>query len=500
MVTTIPAVFHRFALAAFLTCLPLAAQDPLTKQAVTRIDEIAKKEATLAAGDTKTAEILVNNLDQAAKRLAAVNDKTEATWKDAQKRYTELRQRIVDKSRAPVPAPANGVDAEKLAQFDKEVGAATANFKMLSLKHLADPYRQQSTKKEIDGLAARLAQFPADDESVKPVAARFADLQQLFAEAMAKLQKDVGEGASVASRLAQLDAKYEAKNLPQAIEPPFTVPQVASWTTELLRWRDVELVADTAFLDEAAKNAAVDQQHVSRLRGWLDEGWRRRIAELEQSARSRIEGDVADGRRFADFVLDTDPNDKDQVTNRILGKGRFDENMARLRAAERAVAIAAAFDRVTTGAENEDRKAATAHVQKAAEHLRNLAVVCLDAVRMPPAASTNAELLSIAAEALKNPVYGAGPSERTVVNADRTHHERRDGWIRAEAGAAKVTIYTYAWDQFQVTTAEKLGDDVWLFATTLKRFTSGDPTTPVERWVVADRIQLTRILPENVGK
>jgi len=498
--TTIPAVFHRFALAASLVCLPLVAQDPLTKQAISRIDEIAKKEATLAAGDTKTAEILINNLDQAAKRLAAVNDKTEATWKDAQKRCADLRQRIVDKSRAPAPAPAKGVDADKLAQLDKEVGAAASNFKMLSTKHLADPYRQQATKKELDGLAARIAQFPADDESVKPVAARIAELQKLFADAMAKLEKDVGEGASVASRLAALDAKYDAKNLPQTIEPPFTVPQVASWTIELLRWRDVELATDTAFLDEAAKNAAVDQQHVSRLRGWLDEGWRRRIAELGQTVRSRIEGDVADGKRFADFVLETDPKDKDQVANRILGKGRFDENIARLRAAERAVAIAAAFDRVTTGAEGEDRRAATAHVQKAAEHLRNLAVVCLDAVRMPPPASTNAELLAIAAEALKNPVYGAGAAERMVINADRTHHERRDGWIKSEAGATTVTIHTYVWDQFQVTTAERLGDDVWLFANTLKHFTSGDPTTAVGRWVLADRIQLTRILPENVGK
>lgn len=480
---------------------PALAQDPLTKQALQRIEEVEKKEPALAPGDVKAANLLLNSLDQAGKRLNAVGDKTEAKWTEAQQRFADVRKKIETKAKAKAAPVATTVDAEKLAQLDKEIAAAHANFKLLSTKHLADPFRSQSTQKEIDGFTARVAEFPAADEAVAAVALHLREFRDAFAAAMARLQKDVGEGAAVARRLGELDAKYEARHLPAPIEPPFTEAQVVAWATGIRRWRDVEIPADAKFLGEAAGNAAVDQQHVDRLRNWLDEGFCRRLTEVAQSVQARIDGDAVESQRFAEFVLATDPADKDQVTNRVLGKGRFDENMARLRAGERAVAIARTLDRAMGRDEVPERTAQAATVEKAIDHFQGLAVLCLDAVRMPPAASADAGLLQIAAATLKDPAYGAGTAVRTVINAPRVRHERREGWIEVSAtDTAKVTVYTYAWDQFQVTTAEKVGEETWMFANTLKRFDSGDPTTPIGRWILADRIQLTRILPDHVDK
>lgn len=487
--------------ALFVSLLvPVRAQDPLTRQALQRIEEVEKKEAALAAGDVKAANLLLNSLDWAGKRLQAVGDKSDARWKEAQQRYGEVRKRIEAKAKA-TPAPAGaGVDAAKLAQLDKEIAAAVANFGLLSTKHLADPYRVQSTQKEIDGFTARLAQFPAADEAVKAVGARLAGFRDTFAAALARLEKDVGAGAEVGRHLATLDAKYDAANLPAAVEPPFTEDALRAWATTVQRWRDTEIPADQQFLDDAAKNAAVDQQHVSRLRSWLDEGWRRRLAEIQQAVRSRLESDVAEGQRVAEFVLATDPQDKDQVANRILGKGRFDENLLRLQHAAAAVAAARVLDAVLPGDVAVDRDAQAALATKAMEHLRRLAVVCLDAVRMPPAASTDAELLRIAASILSSPEHGVPAAERMVINADKVRHERREGQLSPDTNRVTVTVHTWRWDQFQVTSAEKQGDEVWLWVNTLKRFESGGPTTPIGRWILADRFQLTRILPENVGK
>ena len=498
-------MFARLSLSLLVSAVPLLAQDPLTKQAVRRLEEVEKAEPGLTPGDVKNANALLAMLDQAARRLNAVNDKTEATWKQASQRFTDLKAKIDAKAKAAPPAPGTAkVDAEKLAQLDKEIATCIVTFKLLSTKHLADPYRRQSTQKEIDGLTTRLAAFPAADEAVKPVATRLAEFQRLFADATAQLDKDVGAGAAVTTRLAELDAKYDSKNIPAPIEPPFTESQVAAWVTEVRRWRDTEIATDRQFLDEAAKNAAVDQQHVSRLRGWLDEGFGKRLAEMETQLQARLDADVTAGQQLAEFVLATDPNDKDQVTNRILGKGRFDENMARLVAAQQAIHVAHVFRNGTMqpGKETKPDYAGAILVQKAIDHLQKLAVACLDAVRMPAAASTDAELLRIATETLKQPSYSVPTAERIVINAAKTHHERRDGYISVEAGAtkAKVTVYTYSWDQFQVTTAEKQGDEVWLFANTLKHYESGDPTTPVGRWILAERFQITRILPENVAK
>jgi len=498
-------VLARLSIPLLLSASALLAQDPLTKQAIRRLDEVEKAEPALTPGDVKNANALLAMLDQAARRLNAVNDKTEATWKQASQRFTDLKAKIDAKAKAAPPAPgAAKVDAEKLAQLDKEIANGIANFKLLSTKHLADPYRRQSTQKEIDGLVARLAAFPAADEAVKPVQARLAEFQKLFGDATAQLDKDVGAGAAVTARLAALDAKYDAKNLPAPIEPPFTESQVAGFVTEIRRWRAAEIVTDRQFLDEAAKNAAVDQPHVSRLRDWLDEGFGKRLTEMEQQLQARLDADVTAGRQFAEFVLATDPSDKDQVTNRILGKGRFDENMARLVAGRSAIRVADVF---RNGASQPGKTAKADDdgallVQKAIDHLQKLAVACLDAVRMPTAASTDAELVRIATETLKTPSYSVPAAERLVVNADKTHHERRDGYVTFDTGAerAKVTVHTYAWDQFQVTTAEKQGEEVWLWANTLKLFSSGDPTTPIGRWILAERFQITRILPENVAK
>lgn len=486
----------RLSLPLLVSITPLFAQDPLTKQAVRRLEEVEKKEPALTAGDAKGANALLEMLDQVARRLNAVNDKTEATWKQASQRFTDLKAKIDAKAKAAPPAPGTAkVDAEKLAQLDKEIANGINNFKLLSTKHLADPYRRQSTQKEIDGLTTRLAAFPAADEAVKPVAARLAEFQRLFAEATAQLDKDVGAGAAVTTRLAELDAKYDSKNIPAPIEPPFTESQVAAWVAGVRRWRDTEIAADRQFLDEAAKNAAVDQQHVSRLRSWLDEGFGKRLAEMEAQLQARLDADVTAGQQLAEFVLATDANDKDQVTNRILGKGRFDENMARLQHGKNAIAVARAFSGKPDGLAEQAAK-----VAKAVEHLQKLAVTCLDAVRMPTAASTDAEMLRIATETLKTTSYQVPPAERLVINAAKTHHERREGYVDRGTVKTTITVYTYAWDQFQVTTAEKQGDEVWLWANTLKRYESGDPTTPVGRWILSDRFQITRILPENVAK
>ena len=214
----------------------------------------------------------------------------------------------------------------------------------------------------------------------------------------------------------------------------------------------------------------------------------------------RIESDVTEGQRIADWILETDAKDRDQVSNRILGKGRFDENMVRLRQGEHAVAIAMVHDTAMAIATPPDRTAQLAKAKKATAHLQALTVACLDAARMPEAASTDAELTRIATETLKAPAYAVPAWERLVINRDKVHYQRRESWIRPGTVAATVSTYDYVWDEFQVTTAEKQGDEVWLWANRLKHYTSGDPTTPIGRWILSERFQMTRILPENVAK
>lgn len=288
--------------------------------------------------------------------------------------------------------------------------------------------------------------------------------------------------------------------MPRELQPPLSEEQLRGWATDLRNWRDTEITADLAFLDAAAGNAVVDSQHVARLRHWLADSWLRRISEVDGAVRARIESGVLDGQRIADFILETKADDRDQVVNRILGKGRFDDNMARLRDGAHATAMAGVYDQAMAVPVPSDRAAQSDKMARAIAHLQRLAVTALDAVRMPTAATTDAELLRIAADTLRKPDYGVKGWERLVINSDKVRQEARQAWVQPGTVSTTISYYHYVWDQFQVTTAEKVGDEVWLFFNLLKHYHSGDPTKPIGRWVLSQRFESTRILLENLDK
>lgn len=479
-----------------------AAQDPLVQQAASRITRVEQAEAKLQAGDQKTANQLLADLAWAQKRLNGVVQK-QADWQAAADRLAAVQQKITAKASAGKPPAAEGAptyDPAKLAQLDKEVGHAVANFGMLSRKHLQDPFRVGTCEKEIANFERRLAEFPADDAEVQKVAAKFDGYRTKFTSTMQQLAKDQAASGDVQKHLEQVRAKYKDDAVPGELSYPYSEEQLRAWAADIVRLRDTDIPQDLAFLGEAAQNAAVDQQAVSSLTHWLRDLRDRTIATSLFKVADRLRGELKHGLDYAQWILDTDPGDKNQVSNRILGKGRFDENMTRLRELRHAVAMQTLHDELIGGGVQPERAAQAKKVDEAIAHLQKLAVVTLDAVRMPKAATDDPELAAIAAATLKQPGYGVGDWQRLVVNTEKVRHESREAWIRPGTVTTTVSYYHYVWDQFQVTTAEKVGDTVWLFANTLKRYESGDPTKKVGSWILSQRFELTPILPENVDK
>lgn len=134
----------------------------------------------------------------------------------------------------------------------------------------------------------------------------------------------------------------------------------------------------------------------------------------------------------------------------------------------------------------------------------------LDLVRMPRSASTDKSLLSIARETLKNPDYETGPIKRMVVNSDKVHREQETSDIEFDKADVSLggtvtlsgteTTYHYSWDQFQVATAEEVEGTYFIFYNTLKYYTSGSTTTPLNRWILSGRIQGSEIPEANIDR
>lgn len=129
MPTTATPLFLALLAVPAIAVAGLRAQDPLTQKALQRIAEVEGQEPALEAGDGQRANLLLNQLAWAGKRLNAVSDQTEAHWRDAKRRYDALWQKIEAKGKAGTPAPAgggSGYDHAKLVQLDKEPGALSA--------------------------------------------------------------------------------------------------------------------------------------------------------------------------------------------------------------------------------------------------------------------------------------------------------------------------------------------------------------------------------------
>ncbi len=483
----------------------LPAQNTLTDQALQRIAKCEEQEPSLGANDGPALQALRADLDWANKRLAAVVRPDDA-HKAAVARYQAIRAKVDAKCKAATAAtkPATGaaVDAAALAQLDKEIGAATRNFDIVPINLWDDDARRKTTQRDLAALAQRLTAFPAGDAAVAPVQQKLTALQAKFDTVLAKVTGDRAAAATIAADVEALLQKYVPANLPDVPEAPFEPERLRAFLLRLRQLHDQELPADAAKAEQAVQNVAIDRQRAEMLRHLVTADWPRRIEDLRRTVAAAVDGAVADGVSHADWLLATDPNDRDQVTNRILARGAFATQMQRLQQSAQALAAAKVHDELAGGAAPgaDERAAQVAKIERAIAHLQRLAVSTLDAVRMPTAASTDAELLAIAEQTLQRPDYGVGKWLRLVVNAPKVHKEKREGWLQPDTNVLRVTVYSYVWDEFQVTTAEQVGDDTWLFCNTLKYFHSGDPTTPVGRWLLSQRFESTRILRENVDR
>ena len=129
--------------------------------------------------------------------------------------------------------------------------------------------------------------------------------------------------------------------------------------------------------------------------------------------------------------------------------------------------------------------------------------------RMPEAASKDKKLIKIAKETLAN-YDSVGDYKRIVINADKVHRSKETSTTKFDdidvslSGDVTLTgtetTYFYEWDQFQVATAEPKDGRYYIFYNTLKYFTSGSSTTPLNKWILSGRIQGIEIQEENIDK
>ncbi len=509
---------------------PLVQSDPLVKKAADRVTEVEKGEAALVAGDAPGANKLLNRLAWAEKRLGAVVQQGTAEWKAAKTRHDAVKAKIEKKKAAPKPAPKPGpappgkgpvkkpgtgaggtpppstppstgkVDIQKLTILNDAVNQSYDNLKLLQFKHFLDANRVNGLRKEIEKFEAKLATYPAGDANVKIVTSNLKNLRSLYQLGVDRIEADRKTAPEITKRLDGMFDKYSTEKFSLLVEPPYNEVQLRAWAREVHDRLDVKLPADLAWIDSVSSNVVVGSNRFSSVRHNLTFSIQSNLEGAKRGVSERLDGEVHQGVEHAQRLLKLDPKDEQAITNYILGEGAFDENMVVLRTALFRVGMASILDEEMKRANPPSRKAQAQKIELGIGHLEELAKLTLSEVRMPKAASTDAELLKVAKETLALEKYEIEGWERLVINSERKEHQRREAWFEPGTVTSTISFYDYSWSQFQVTTAEKVGDEVWLFANTLKLYSSGDRTTPVGDWILSQRFKLTPILAENVDK
>ena len=209
------------------------------------------------------------------------------------------------------------------------------------------------------------------------------------------------------------------------------------------------------------------------------------------------------------FYNEFDPSDRQHQSTHFLSAGRADEIRAELAQDYVTVSEAASYAERLNHDTYEGRMSVLEQVRSATDQYEANYAKARELVRMPKPASTDSELIGIAEETLAN-YEDVGEIKRLVVNLDKRHLSKETSESEFDdidvslSGTVTLTgtktTYFYEWDEFQVATAEPVGDKFYIFYSKLKFYTSGAETTPLNRWIIASRIQGNEIPEANIDK
>lgn len=507
--------------AGLACCMAARAADGVVAQALRDIERIEGQAAAMAPGDKAAGRKYMGELNAIGTRLKTAPDKNDPRLPEAVERFNALQKRVVDTANAqaapasapaatpsaPAAAPAPAAAAPRLTSSDQaRFNRLASNIRSLGqridaadLQTLLDARQAGEFGATLDNQRRELAGFPAE---VPGVVEEGRNLDAVAAKLEARLSDAKAKGAAlgdVDATLTAIDTRVKAEPLPTAPKAEAGAEAAAAYVQALLGIK-AQARTDLAKLEQFAV-AGIKDQRIDRLRHWAGNERQRQADEGLRAAAQAADAQVQRGLRAVEFHAATDPAQADHRANRLLGEGRRAANLAEFDAGLAGVRTAQAIDAALERKDAPDRPAQARALETARAAYEQKYQVALAAVRMPPAGLTDEKYLAVAREVLANPSHGAKPSKRMVINSKQVaRHEKKEAEIRPGTVTTTATIYHWVWDEFQVATAEPVGDAHYLFYNTLKLFHQGAPTTPLNRWVLADRFQGERILAENIDK
>lgn len=544
------------AIVCFL-CLPflaLAAEPPdsLIKGALA---DIARYESQFSRSSTPQKSAIkraLKLLELTRQRLDSSKNQTHETWQLADTRYkalvTNLQTHLTIKGPTTASSPntatnktAGGASAAKpktnspankarmisqdhvrVKKLGRDIASATDTLDKGGPKPFQDPAYVEKFVSAYKRYHQSLQKYAAfgDDPGVQHTTAELEKMKGMILFGKDQAKTALEELGDVQGRLLTLQTHLRSRRPPDAPGLPYTSDGISNWfkQAKLVRSQTVteypplEVIREKAWLPvtrgTVEQGAPFDMQDVSRLMHSLQSNVQS-IDDTLKQLEANLEIQVEQIGHTLEWFNALDPADKQGMQMSFLGEGREAESLQRLNKEFQIAEAAITFDKLLERKTLAQRESVRDSIEQAKTQYRVQREKALQLVRMPKPASTNSELIQIAKDTLANPNYETGDIIRIIINSDKVTRESESSQIDIDdvdvglSGKVKMsgtqTTTRYKWEQYQVATAEPVNDKFFIFYNTLKYYTAGGTTTPLNQWIRTGRIQGNEIPKKNIN-
>ena len=494
--------------------------DSALKAAIYDIERAEKQSVGLTPKGKSKIRRVAGMVADAEKRLEASTSKDDPAWEDAKKRLDNLKARLAavsgggqatskaapvppsSPSRATPPAsqttpqgppPLNKYDLAQLGTTDRQTESLIKQVQKVDPVDFSLPQEQERWR----GNVARMKELylkisqPKHPQAL-PVAQKISALEIFIEDQIKKASAAHAQLGDVKGRYDDIEKRTRTKRVPHAPTMPISREQAMEYA-ESLKALGKEAAEDHAYLTSIkGKTKVVYESQIDDL---LHKTTYRQKTEIPRASKiliGRLDDRLAGIDQIPGLVAKADTNNQNQMNQAPRWKKELQQG---IEYADTAMAYEKAM-----GMEVIDRTNKKKAYEKTLVMIGSKAQAGLQSVRFPKVRSTNAELLKAAKTVLSNPSYKVNPIERMEITYDKQTKKSSEGDIDFGAAQTNVTVTRYKWDEFAVTTVEKVGDKYFLYSNLMKFFHEGGTDVPTGKWTLGKRHQGSQILKENIHK
>lgn len=435
----------------------------------------------------RDASRFLSELYRIGKGLAAA-DRAHPSWQPAAANYQKMKTEIID------------IHVRILDSRHKKVAARIGKLQPTQYMVAAqvDPIRKSLAGMYGDAKGLNDPKHAA----LQNVIAQIEKTGDAFEARVKTASAERGKYGDIDAKLAEIKKRTYELKVPELNSYPQTQEQITAYVNGLAAVRE-HIATDGAYLasiDGKVPMTVEQGNSFRRSKSLIQVSKPQGIERSTTIATQTMDRWATDQNRLLEFFEKIDENDGNDQSNKLLSEGKYDEGLKRLGDVKAAIENVAFYDKVMKRADAPDRSAQLNRAEKALDDFKAKYQTALNTIRMPEDRASDKKLHDIVADvfAKSKEQYKAA---RITINSDLKSYEKETGNIsRSSITTSTVTVYKYKWDQFQATTAEKVGDVYYLFYNTFKYYHAADPKTPTKRWFLSQRFQSSQILEKNIDK